>query len=314
MDEPGKMIDSLTGQAKVPTTFEQLDMAFRLRVRGFVDICMPPMFGELERRFPMTGMRRLGIAPVLYFVDFRNTSASLSFGRSLHVDFALRLYRSHSDHEGRPVSPGTGSERLMFESRTRIRGRRQSGGRANLGYATEDSELVEAGSARMLHVITRPAGPPEQRHVTTVPEALHGLREHALAEPLPTVEALAEVPDGYLPVDTGGWETYRGVWGMPNTDINQHVNVLEYIMGLENQYTRQLHSGGLAVEGHQITRARMLFRKPFFPAQPYVIRSQLYRRGPDTLMVGGFYLLGDDGKVTQRPSVFAAMEGVLAQD
>ncbi|HYW04953.1 MAG TPA: hypothetical protein VFA86_13525 [Gammaproteobacteria bacterium] len=314
MNDSSEMIDSLTGQAKVPTTFERLDMAFRLRIRGFVGICMPPMFADLERRFPMTGMRRVGIAPVLYFVDFRNTPAPLSFGRSLHTDFTLRLCRSHSDRDGRPVPAGTGVERLMFESRTRIRGRLQPGGRANLGYATEDSELVEAGSARVLHVITRPAGPPEQRQVTTVPEALHGLREHAWAEPLPTVEALAEIPEGHEPVDTGGWETYRGVWGMPNTDINQHVNVLEYIMGLENQYTRQLHAGGLAVKGHRITRARMLFRKPFFPAQPYVIRSQLYRHGPDTMMVGGFYLLGDDGKVAQRPSVFTAMEGVLAGD
>jgi len=32
------------------------------------------------------------------------------------------------------------------------------------------------------------------------------------------------------------------------------------------------------------------------------------------MMVGGFYLLGDDGKVAQRPSVFTAMEGVLAGD
>lgn len=314
MTETTDFMDSLTGSAKVRTGFGHLDLSFRLRMRAFIDICMPPMFGELERRFPMNSMRRSGIASVLYFVDFRNTPTPLSFSRSLHTEFALRLYRSCSDAAGRPVAPGQGRQRLLFESRTRIRGRRHAGDRKSLGYGGAEGELAEAGSARVLHVITRPAGAPGAREVTELPEALHGLSEHVWQAPLPSVDRLAQVPPDHAPVDTGGWETYRGVWGMPNTDVNQHVNVLEYIMGLENQYTRQLHAGNLPVRGHRISRARLLFRKPFFPAQPYLIRSQLYRCGEETLMVGGFYLIGEDGKVAQRPSVFAAMEGILTGD
>jgi hypothetical protein len=97
---------------------------------------------------------------------------------------------------------------------------------------------------------------------------------------------------------------------MPNTDINQHVNVQEYIMGGENQLSRMLLGAGLPVERHRISRGRFLFRKPFFPGQEYLIRAKLYRREQFTHMLAGYYLL-EGAAPSSRASTFVVLDGTI---
>jgi hypothetical protein len=139
-------------------------------------------------------------------------------------------------------------------------------------------------------VLTKPVAAANERQVTAMPESLRNLKEHAWDQALPSVEGLSQAPAGYQRVDVGTWAQRSDVWGMPNTDINQHVNVQEYIMGGENQFSRVLRGAGLPLETHRISRAQFLFRKPFFPGQEYLIRAQLFRR--DNLRQMHFLLEG----------------------
>ncbi len=308
MNETTQALDALVGEGKTPTGFEQIDMNFNLRMRAFIGICMPPMFRHMEKRLSMMDLRQQGIAPILFYVDFRSTNAPLAFARSLLTRHEMRLKRSITDADNRPASAGR--ERLLLDSETRISGRRQAGGRDSLGYHPGADELVDAGSARVLHVLTRPTAPREQRQVIEVPGALSALVEHPHGEALPDVDSVRAVPANYKAVDSGAAGEFRDVWGLPQTDINQHVNVLEYLMGMENQTSRLLDGAGLSLPDHRLTRMQMLFRKPFFPGQRYAIQAGLYRHGDHTLVSGGFHGINAQGEVDAQPFVAGAVEGV----
>ena len=301
MNEVTAELDALVGEGKTPTGFEQIDMNFNLRMRAYIGICMPSMFAHMERRFSMMQLRRDGIAPVLFYVDFHNTNAPLAFARSLLTNHELKLRRS----------AGERGDRLILDSLTRIRGRRQGGGRDSLGYDPDADELVEAGSAHVLHVLTRPAAPPVERRVVAVPEALQGLREHAWTGDMPDIDSVLAVPEGFVEA-TGGPDCDRDdIWGLPNTDINQHVNVLEYLMGMENQTSRLLNAASLSLTAHRITRCRVLFRKPFFPGQRFILQARLFCKGDQTFVRGGFYGLDGAGQPEARPHVAASITGEL---
>lgn len=301
-------IDALSGAGNVPSHFDHLDMTYRLRMRAFVGICMPPIFSGLEARLKMMSLRKKGYASIMFYLDFTSGATPIAFGRGLTNEHTLKLYRSVTDANNQPA--GRGTERLLFVSHSVIKARARSHGPEALGYDDGTGEIIEAGRAEIRHVITRPLAPPAERQVTAVPEELRALREHAWDQPWPSVEGLSAVPEGYERFDAGAWQERTDVWGLPNTDINQHVNVQEYIMGAENQFTRLLLAAGLPVARHHIGRARLLFRKPFFPGEGYLLRAQLYRRGDQTRMHGGFYLL-EDQQPSPRPSAYVAFEGAI---
>lgn len=308
MSQQNHPLDALTGVTEITPHFEHLDMSYRLRMRAFVGMCMPPIFTSLNAHLQMMSLRRNGIAPISFYLDFAAGAVPIAFGRALANEQTIRLYRSVTDENNQPAPAGT--ERLMFVSRSIINGRTRTHGHDALGFDDGTGAVVEAGAAEIMHVITRPLAAPGERQVTAVPEELRVLKEHRWEKPLPSVQNLSTPPEGYERVDAGAWEERAGVWGMPNTDINQHVNVQEYVMGGENQFTRLLHAARLSVVRHRIARARLLFRKPFFPGEPYVIRAQLYRRGKLTRMQAGFQLAGS-GQTSPRPSSFVVFDGVI---
>ena len=55
----------------------------------------------------------------------------------------------------------------------------------SLGYDDGSGAIVDAGSAEILHVITKPVAAPGERQVTQTPEELRVLREHPWDQPLP---------------------------------------------------------------------------------------------------------------------------------
>jgi hypothetical protein len=308
MSQQSAILDAITGGGDTPSQFDHIDMSYRLRIRAYIGICMPPIFMSLNEHLKMMEMRKQGIASIMFSLDFVNGATPIAFGRKLRTTHTLKLCRSITDRNNQPVQSGT--ERLMFVSDSIITARARSHGHESLGFDDGSGEIVEAGRARILHVLTKPVAPPAERQVTTVPDSLRSLKEHAWDEPLPSVEGMSQPPHGYQRVDVGAWAERRDVWGMPNTDINQHVNVQEYIMGGENQFSRVLRGAGMPLEKHRIARARFLFRKPFFPGQEYMIRAQLFRRDASTHMQAGYYLL-ENGAASSRASTFVAFDGAL---
>ena len=308
MSQSNTPLDALSGASQSPAHFDLLDMTYRLRMRAFVGLCMPPIFANLEAQLRMMSLRKKGYAPIMFHLDFRSGATPVAFGRALENAHTLKLYRSITDRDNQPAA--TGTERIMFVSQSTIRAKARSHGPEALGFDDGSGAMVEAGSAEIMHIITKPVAAAGERQVTAVPDELQALKEHAWDRPLPSPENLGVPPEGYERLDAGSWSERVDVWGMPNTDINQHVNVQEYVMGGENQLTRLLHGAGLPIAKHRIARARLLFRKPFFPGQTYAIRAQLYRRGEHTQMQAGFYLLEGD-QPSARASSFVVFDGEL---
>lgn len=306
MRQPDSPLDFITGGSDSPSHFDHLDMRYRLRIRAYVGICMPPIFMSLNKHIRMMDLRKRGVASIMFYLDFTNGNVPVAFGRRITTEHTLGLYRSITDADNQPAREGT--QRLMLVSNSRIMARERTHGHEMLGYDDGSGALVEAGTAEILHVLTRPVSAPGERQVAEVPQELGGLREHSWEKPLPSVDNLGEPPPGFELMDPGPWRERTDVWGLPNTDINQHVNVQEYITGAENQFSRVLHGAGLAVAKHHISRARLVFRKPFFPGQEYIVRSQLYRHDNLTQMQAGFHLL-ERGQPAERPSAFVVFDG-----
>lgn len=300
-------LDALTGSAHVASHFDHLDMSYRLRMRAFVGLCMPSVFASLEAHLRMMSLRKRGYAAIMYYLDFTSGTTPLAFGRGVTNEHSLMLYRSITDRSGNPADQGL--ERVLFCTSNVLKSRARSHGPEALGFDDGTGELIEAGTAEIIHVITRPLAPPGERQVTSVPEELQRLREHRWQQPWPSAETLGVAPEGYERIELGPVQERTDVWGLPNTDINQHVNVVEYVMGAENQFTRLLHAAGLPVARHHIGRARLVFRKPFFPGEQYRLRAELWRGGDRTRMHAGFY--PDDASSDARASAFVAFDGRL---
>ena len=301
MSESTTPIEAITGSVMSPSHFDWLDMKYRVRMRAFVSLCMPPVFSNLESQIKMMALRKQGYAPIMYFLDFRSGTTPIAFGRALENSHTLRLCRSAAE------------QRVFLHSRSVLRAKSRSHGPEALGYDDGSGAMVEAGTAEALHVITRPMAPPGERQVTTAPEELRLLKEHAWDGPMPSIENLSVPPEGYERLDLGAWAERTDVWGIPNTDINQHVNVQEYVRGGENAFTRALHGAGLPIARHHITRARLVFRRPFFPGQTYMIRATLYRRDNATQLQAGYYAL-ENGKPAERPSSFLVYDGIIEDE
>lgn len=303
-------LDCLEGKGGGTLGFDELDQDYQLKIRSMIRVCMPPVFSDLERRFDLKALRAGGTIPVMFFLQFETYPQSLAFGGALEVDYRLWLRRSVS-----PPPPGRGAEpvqRLLFDMDIAVNAEEGAEHRHQFGAAETSGRIVPAARMRGAHVITRPLAPPDRRQVTEVPAELAGLAEHAWEGPFPTVDMLGHAPEGYTALPAGDWQELRSVWALHNTDINQHVNVQEYITALENHYARQLFAAGLPVARHRIARTDILFRRPSFMGESHAVRGQLYVDGNRTVFLGGVYRVLPDGNVDAKPSVFTRMEGELS--
>lgn len=299
----------LAGSGERRLSFEDVDQHFHLRIRSLIGLCMPPVFGDLERRFDLAGMRRAGIIPVMYYLEFETFPQPLVFFGRVRMDYELRLRRSVI--EGPGGNPAGRVERLLLDMHIAVSGQQGRGDPLDLRPGGE-GEMVPAGRLRAVHVITRPVAPPGERQVLVVPEALRALQEHPWDEPMPSIERLSTVPPTLPERETGPWQEQRSVWGLHNTDVNQHVNVHEYIDALANHGARLLYGSNLPVARHRVARMDMLFRRPFFIGDAHAARGHLYTDDYRTVVLAGLHAAEPEGGLDPRASVFARMEGSIA--
>ena len=57
-------LDALTGAGETPAHFDHLDMNYRIRMRAFVGICMPPIFTTLNTHIKMMPLRNKLLPPL----------------------------------------------------------------------------------------------------------------------------------------------------------------------------------------------------------------------------------------------------------
>lgn len=299
----------LAGTGQDHLTFEDIDQLHNLKIRAFIRLCMNPVFTELEREFQVSALRAEGVIPVMFYLRFTAQPAALELMSRVRTEFQVHLRRGAPAAENAAAQSTPGASRLLLDMNVDILAAEKHGGSGSLGGGPRSDRLVKAGHFRGLHVITRPLAPRAERHLAVTPERLRKLMEHPLDEPYPTVGLLETPPEGYGALDSGQWGEQRTVWGLQNTDINQHINVLEYMNHLENHFTRLIHGAGQDAANHRTVRTEILFRKPFFRGEPMAMRGQLYVKERHTVMLGGIYPAEPEGGPPPRPSVFARMEG-----
>jgi hypothetical protein len=299
------LIDVLAGSEERVPDFRDIDQRFRLKLRAYVDTSMSGVFRRLAKEIPLGDMRRNGVYPIMYYMQFRPEPVPLAFGRPLRTDFEARLrrYRPSPEH----ASPGApSSDRLLLDVTFDLMGLRGSGKPEEMGGAHGEPD-AKAGWGRIVQVITRPFAPPGERQVTEMPAEYRRFREHAWESDYPAWELLARVPH-YFSQPPDEIPSVESMWGLANTDINQHVNITEYISALENHQTRLLAAAGYDPLRQRIAVMEILFRAPFFAGETYRIWGQQRRRGDAMLFQGGIYKGDSTPALDAKPGVFARIE------
>lgn len=287
-----------------------VDMSQRLRMRSFLSLCIVPLLDRLEMEFALSRMRDRGISRVIYFADFRQHDLPLVAGGAIRTEHTLRMCHVRDDDGGVTPSNGTAVKRLLWHSVNRIHAQVQSqevSGELPRGPASV-GDLQPVGEGHAIHILTRPTAPPGERAVVDVPKELRRLIVHPSSSPLPTLNDLLDQPEGCHAAPRAHEHSQNDLWGLPNTDIKQHVNVLEYIMGIENQITRHLHAAGFDVCVYGIRRLQMLFRKPFFAGDAFSLKTRLYLGFGCHYVTGAFFRLRRRRTWEVRPAVVVRAE------
>jgi hypothetical protein len=290
--------------------FEEIDQGYQLKIHPLIRLCMTPVFTDLERQVDLRSLRLEGTIPIMFYLEFGVHPQPLAFFGRVRTQHRVHLRRSVI--AGPPGASAGRVERLLLDMRIEVSAEESSGDRASLGAERRSGSYAPAGWMRGVHVLTRPVAPPGQRHLLNVPEQLRGLQEHPWEGPYPSIELLSEVPPAFREGEAGPWQEQRSVWALHNTDINQHVNVQEYLTGLENHFSRILFGANLPVARHRIAQMRVLFRKPFFAGEAHAFRGRLFTDDHRTLLLGGVHRLEPEGGLDPLPSVFARMEGEIS--
>lgn len=293
-------------------SFEDIDQQYRLKVRAFIDLCLPPIFKGLEQDMDLDAMRASGVVPIMFFLSFETSPSHLAFKGQVSTEHAVRLYSDTQPNPRDSTKPPI--ERMLLEMNIDIRAPTAKYNPHALGNSELSGETAPAGRLRVVNVLTRPTAPAGQRGVTQAPVELRKLKVHTWGEAFPSAEGLQSVPAGYQRHECGDWSEQRSVWGLSNTDINQHVNVHEYIINIENHFARMLHGAAMAVPMHRVERMDIIFRKPSFMGDVIEMRGDLYSNGEQTLLLAGFYSVGTDGQADPRPSVFARISGRMLDE
>ncbi|MDH4122215.1 MAG: hypothetical protein OEV94_10960 [Deltaproteobacteria bacterium] len=295
--------DAITGSFRALPTFSNLDQRFRLKMRGFVDTFMPSFNLALMDKANLDALRKDGIFPLMFFLDFESMPYSLR-QTFQEVDYAIQLFRFKGEDNG--------GDRLLLNMEGTMRGEEGSGKPEHLFHDQHQGKKRVLAKARVVMALTRPTAPPGQRQVASLPQGASLLAEQPWEEPYPSPEELGQPPAGWRREGgkgTAGVHSVDGVWGIPHTDPNQHVNVLNYIIEAENMNTRLLHEAGVPPQAHHLRRGRMVFRKPFFAGDTFRVSGQLFSRGGKSILLCGFHKGSADQAFDPRPSVVIRLEG-----
>ncbi|MDH4247623.1 MAG: hypothetical protein OEW39_07390 [Deltaproteobacteria bacterium] len=297
-------VEMLEGKGRSHLDFREIDQRFQLKVHAFIDLCMPPVFSGLEQQHGLRALRESGVAPVMHYLQFEVIPRPFAFKGAVEMPFTVAL-RRHRE-------PARKRSRLILDMRVQVLANPGTGDPLAMGSKDSGAELLPAGNLRVLQVLTRPVALAGERQVTEIPDSLRGLKEHPFPGDYPSIESMSGIPTGFEERETGPWGEFRSAWGLHNSDVNQHVNVNEYVHGIENHFARLLWGAQLPLERHQILGAELLFAKPGFIGQAYGIRTRLWVRGEETLLLGGYYSLQPEGDWAPKPSVFVRMQGLFS--
>ena len=248
-----------------------------------IPIAIPPSLGGLwqsvVRNHP--GARNAitaGVVPILTRLTLLSEDAPIRVDRP--VEGRAGFVLAH-DRDGDEVT------RLFMNVWSEVRG---IGGR--LGPRPVEGPPVLAGRLFAEHTFTRLFAPPEQRKITrfdipgypAIPE---------LRYPAPPPRTAQEAPEGARWVDELAPDPADNVFGLDQTDANQHVNSLVYIRIFLDAAQRRLASRGHAPN----VRSRAVdiaYRKPSFAGDRVRTHVRLFEH--DGQLGAAGHVEGADGK------------------
>lgn len=266
-----------------------IDQNRNLKIRMFIGPGLRPVFEDMQPhlQFRQMGIEE-GVAPGQYYQEFE------AFPRPLGYDEALRTELRVSLQAAPVESRGVVAERFIIETRGTLNSRIVTGPAPAVGFEPPFGDLEIAGRSRVIHMLTRSAGPPGERAVTEIPRHLAFLTPQPFEGDFPTLEILGRVPDGYAPAELGDTGPVRGVWSIANSDIFQHVHAREYLYAMENRMGALAADAGLPLTGLSPTRAQVIFRRPSLVGDRYELRCRLYVHDNQVLALGSFHTVVDD--------------------
>jgi len=248
-----------------------------------IPIAIPPSLGGLwqsvVRHHP--GARNAvaaGIVPILTRLTLSSEDQPIRVDRP--VEGRAGFVLAH-DREGDEIT------RLYMNVWSEVRG---TSGR--LGPRPSEGSRVLAGRLFAEHVFTRLFAPPDQRKITRLDVAGYPAIPE-LHYPAPAPQTAQEAPDGARWLDELASDATEIVFGLDQTDANQHVNSLVYIRTFLDAAQRRLHARGHALN----VRSRAVdiaYRKPCFAGDR--VRTQLRLFALDGQVGAAGYIEGPDGK------------------
>lgn len=137
---------------------------------------------------------------------------------------------------------------------------------------------ARVASSRMVNTFTRYHPDPAQRRVEDVLAILGFPAAPSRVVAVPALHDL--VPDRAPDVE----DPVTHVWHLGHTDVNRHVNGMEYVRTLEHFLADVLHADGADLRRLWAVRARIVFRKPCFRGEAH--RRVAWRTGDPRVLVG----------------------------
>jgi len=275
-----------------------IDQNRNLKIRMFIGPGLRPVFEDMQShlQFRQMGIEE-GVAPGQYYQEFEAFPRPRGYDETLRTELRVSL-------QAAPVeSRGVVAERFIIETRGTLSSRVVTGAAPAVGFEPPFGDLAVAGRSRVIHMLTRHAGPPGERAVTEIPSQLAFLAPQPFEGDFPTLEILGRVPEGYAPAALGDSEPVRGVWSIANSDIFQHVHAREYLYAMENRVGALAADAGLPLVDLSPTRAQVIFRRPSLVGDRYELRCRLYTYDNEVLALGSFHTVVDD-IVDDRPGCY----------
>ncbi|MFT3921626.1 MAG: hypothetical protein QM778_03740 [Myxococcales bacterium] len=288
----GRRGDASRGQGTLSLRYEDVAQDGRLK-----PIAMPHGMGVVAYRklwnpTPLaSALRERGILPILSRLKMESLGGPVSVLQPVEVQAWYELcHLRGSNGEVQRVLLNLGAD--LYGSR----------GRTHDPQPLAGGERIQVGRVFAEHVFTRPFAAPEARRVSGAD--FEGLD---IGAELPTPDGRGSLapPDASRALDADFVaDPADTVFGLGQTDSNQHINSLAYIPLFEATALRRLADHGRATEQFQLREIELTYRKPCFAGDRMRSASRVFQRDT-TLLVRA--LMAPHGASVERAHCTCAL-------
>jgi hypothetical protein len=266
--EPPPNASSPRDRVELVQRYEDVAQDGRVKLAALPHALGPAGWFPFMARYPDT--RRLtaeqGIVPILTRAVVEGGGGPVSVNDRLEAEGFQALARSVDSR---------GVDRILFILGADIGGRI---GRTLGPPPANAGERVHVGRVYAEHVFTRLFAPPDARRVTELPDGYDLPRLPDAPLPWRTMEDVLAIPDGAELYDATHVPDVELVFGLDDTDSNQHVNSLVYPARFAEAALRRLAAHGVSAPLFA-RHAELIFRKPCFAGERVRFMLRAFKLG-----------------------------------